>query len=444
MSVLAADQAFTPLPASLPLLEAALSPLTGIVKGTVATMNATDEVALPHCACELASSNRILGAAAVAYGSGAHPDPLQAKAAALGEALERYSGVFLPTERIRRATARELGDAAVDPSRFALFHATQFETSGFPLAPFTEDTPTTFVEAVNLADGSPAFVPAELVYMKRPESGRMPIAYSTSSGLACGPSLEEAALAALLELVERDAMMLAWKCRLSLPLLEWHDDAEIQTIDERFFVRTGVQYRVVDGSCFLDVPVAISILRGPRQSGAALAVGAAAAARVQTAWFKAVAESFGVYRWLRSPAADETTWPTHPDAVESFDDHMRFYAGEEHAALAGFLDASRERRATLSVPALEGTTPCAQIDAVVRRLTRAGISAYLVDVTAPDVRELGVRVARVVAPELCALDVSHRARFLGGERLTHAAYEAGLVPRPLRLEDLNPLPHPFP
>ena len=93
---------------------------------------------------------------------------------------------------------------------------------------------------------------------------------------------------------------------------------------------------------------------------------------------------------------------------------------------------------------LEGTTPCGQIEAIVTRLARQGISAYLVDVTAPDVRELGLWVARVVSPELCALDVSHRARFQGGERLRRAAYEAGLVPEPLALDDLNPLPHPFP
>jgi len=68
----------------------------------------------------------------------------------------------------------------------------------------------------------------------------------------------------------------------------------------------------------------------------------------------------------------------------------------------------------------------------------------VVDVTSPDVRELGLTVTRVIAPELCALDVSHRARFLGGERLTTAAYESGLRATPLELVDVNPLPHPFP
>ena len=81
---------------------------------------------------------------------------------------------------------------------------------------------------------------------------------------------------------------------------------------------------------------------------------------------------------------------------------------------------------------------------MLRRLARHGLSAYAVDVTSPDVRSLGLSVARVIVPELCALDVSHRARFLGGTRLYTAAHDAGLVPAPLEPADLNHLPHPFP
>ena len=136
--------------------------------------------------------------------------------------------------------------------------------------------------------------------------------------------------------------------------------------------------------------------------------------------------------------------PADPDSIESFDPHMLFYSSEEQRGtrrVPGRLED--DARSPRSRP-LEGETPGAQIDAVVGRLARRGVSAYAVDVTSPDVAELELSVARVIAPELCALDVSHRARFLGGERLTTAAYEAGLLAAPLDVEDLNPHPHPFP
>jgi ribosomal protein S12 methylthiotransferase accessory factor len=299
LTTVATEATFTPLEQAALRLEAAVSPLVGIARGTVSTTNTPDEASLPNCACELASSVRTLGTPTVAFGSGAHPDPAKARAAAIGEAVERYSGVFVPSERIRRATARELGAAAVDPSRFALFHASQHRTAGFPLVPFTVDTVTTFVEGTSLLDGSSAYLPAELVYLSRPAADLAPIGYSTSSGLACGASLSEAVLGALFEVVERDAVMLAWKSALSLPLLDWSADAALTELDDRYFRPTRLRYHVVAASQFLDCPIAISVLHGPPRSGAALSVGAAAAATIQEAWLKALAESFGVYRWLR-------------------------------------------------------------------------------------------------------------------------------------------------
>lgn len=302
-----------------------------------------------------------------------------------------------------------------------------------------------FVEGTSLDDGSPVYLPAELVYLGRPPDAAPPIGYSTSNGLACGPTFTEAVLRGLLELVERDAVMLAWKCGLSLPLLDWTDDDDLTAHDRRFFRPSGVRFNVLDGSGFLDVPVAIAVVHGAAGSGASLAMGAGAAATVGEAWLSAVSEGFGVYRWLRQQTlAEPGAPPPDPDLIESFNEHLLYYAPPEHAELAAFLDSSAERRSTGAIGPLEGNTPRAQAEAVLGRLARHGLSAYAVDVTSPDVRSLGLSVARVIVPELCALDVSHRARFLGGTRLYTAAHEAGLVPAPLEPADLNPLPHPFP
>lgn len=445
MTAVLADEPFTAIESALERLDAAVSPLVGLVTRTISTTHTTDEASLPNCAAELASGRRPLGAETVDFGSGAHPDPAQARAAAIGEALERYSGLFVPREQLRLTTARALGDTAVRPDRFALFHPTQLADPTFPFAAFTEETRTMFVEGISLGDSHPVQLPAELVYLGRPATPLRPIAYSTSSGLACGPTFTEAVLAALLELTERDAVMLAWKCGLSLPLLDWAGDEALMSHDRRYFGSTGLSFTVLDGSAFLDVPIAIAVVHGPPDSRAALAVGAGAASTVGEAWLKAVAEGFGVYRWLRQQTiAHPDRERPEPRAIESFDEHMLFYACAEQAGLASFLDASPERRPTREVTPLEGAGPRPQIEALVERLERHGVSAYAADVTAPDVASLGLSVARVVAPELCALDVSQRARFLGGTRLYRAAYEAGLVPAPLRLPDLNPLPHPFP
>lgn len=444
MTVVLSTGSFTPIEDALARLDDAVSPLVGIVTHTLSTTSTTDEASLPNCACELASGRRTLGASTVEYGSGAHPDASRARAAAIGEALERYSGMFVPHDDLLVTTARALGSAAADPSRFALFHEEQHAQPRFPFAPFTVDTITEFVEGLSLSDGAPTYVPAQLVYLRQP-GFRPPIAYSTSSGLACAPTFGEAVLAALLEVIERDAVMLGWKCRLALPLLDWSDDATLGGLERRFFEPTGLGFELLDGSRFLDVPTAIAVVHGPPDSRAALAVGAGAGATVGNAWLKALSEGFGVYRWLGREAASTHRRPVpDPRSIETFDDHMLFYSRHEEAALAAFLTESPDRIPTSAVSSLAGDTPGEQIDALMAKLRDRDLTAYAVDVTSPDVRELGLSVARVVAPELCALDVSHRAQYLGGPRLYTAAHEVGLLPAPLELEHLNPLPHPFP
>jgi len=123
---------------------------------------------------------------------------------------------------------------------------------------------------------------------------------------------------------------------------------------------------------------------------------------------------------------------------------MLFYADDTNARLAGFLDASRRRTPARRVPRLAEGGPREVLDDLVARLARKGVSAYAVDVTAPDVETLGLHVARVIAPELCPLDVVHAARYLGGRRLYEAGRDVGLASTALRFEDVNPHPHPFP
>ena len=126
--------------------------------------------------------------------------------------------------------------------------------------------------------------------------------------------------------------------------------------------------------------------------------------------------------------------------VATFEDHIRYYADERRSNAAAFLDASQVR-----TRAHEGRPLGADVvGELCARVVAAGSSAYAVDVTAPDVAELGLVVTKVVAPELCSLDVAHGARFLGGRRLYDAAAELGLRAAPLTEADLNPYPHPFP
>ncbi len=280
-------------------------------------------------------------------------------------------------------------------------------------------------------------MPAELVYLGDATSGTRPVCYATSSGLACGETEGETLERALFELLERDAFMIVWAGRLSLPLLELEPQTALP------FARTGLGYSAVDLSAFHRIPTALAVVRAPLGFPGAVGVGAAAAPTVERATWKALAEAFATrsagakLELLHAGEAGSGT-------VVTFEDHIRHYADHARSAATAFLDSSPVRKPSMSVPPLEGDGTAARIEALCGRVKAAGSTAYAVDVTAPDVASLGLTVTRVVAPELCRLDVSHTARFLGGRRLYETGASLGLAPDVLTEDRVNPDPHPFP
>jgi ribosomal protein S12 methylthiotransferase accessory factor len=422
-------------------LRRAVSPYTGVVGSVEECLHGTSDPPLFQATCDLPAGDELVGARVGGLYSvgGTGASRAVAAAAAVGEALERYSASYVPRDALVFATARELGDTAVAPDRFGLFSERQLATPGFRFRAFTEDTPIAWVEARPLLGGSSVFVPAELVYLgPATVPGAAPIAYSTSSGLACDELTDAALVKATLELLERDAFMIVWSNRLSCPLLE----ADLEAPGLAAFRSAGVRFAGVDLSSIHQVPCVLGVVRAPVGVPGALGVGAAAAPTVQRAWWKALAEAFS------ARAASVKLALLDPDAsqrqVVSFEDHVRRYADHRHEPCTAFLDASPERVSMAQVPPLEGDAAPERLAALCRRLASAGSAGYWVDVTSPDVAELGLSVVRVVAPELCALETVDDARFLGGRRLYEACVALGLRTGPLGEADLNPDPHPFP
>lgn len=448
MSAARVEPTHTPLDESLARLRTLVSPYCGLVRGVSDLSCAPDDARLVRVGCRLAALEPLIGFSTDFRAGGSAPGRDEALAAALGEVAERYSASWIPDDLLL-ARARELGDGAVDPERFVLFHPRQYAGQAFPFKPFTEDTRVRWTRGIALSSNEPAYLPAQLVYLRwrsPDETSEEPIGYSTSNGTACGATFGEAVLRGLLELVERDAFMLTWYGRLSLPRLEWRSDRELAAFDERYFRPAGIRYEAIELSAFHSVPTVVGVVRGSPGDGAPVAVGAAAASRVEDAWKDALGEAFAVRAWARAMAheAQAVEFASDFSDLDGFDDHILFYAREENARHADFLDAAEEERPVADVQPLEGTGVDDQIAGLCARLAAHGASAYAVEVTAPDIAAAGLRVAKVVVPELQPLDVAYDGRFLGGPRLYRAAYELGLRSAPLTFDELNPYPHPFP
>ncbi len=422
---------------SLTRLRRLVSPHVGVIRGFTQMMKEPHDSRLVSMACQLhrfsVSDERN---SFVGHG----PSLDHALAAALGEAAERHSIFGPPVDTPVLASARDIGAAAVSPSDFALFSDAQYDEPGFRYERFTDDARVCWVAGRRLPDGTPAFLPSQLVYMQEPDPAEVPIAYATSSGAACAGTLAEAVLGALLEVIERDAFMITWRNRLELPRVRWRHLPRIAEFDDAYFAPSGLDYDVIDLSAIDDVPTMLAVVR-PAGRLETYGIGLASAVAPEQAWWRALREAFASNGWLRYDVVHDPSFapPVAPSDVHGFGDHLFFFRDPERLGRLEFLTASSEASDLDEIPSVEGADPWAVVDHLASKLYEQGVDTYFAEITAPEIAAVGLHVVRVVAPQLCAIDAEHRYRFLGASRLAERPIRLGYEP-----VSLNCDPHPMP
>lgn len=142
-------------------------------------------------------------------------------ASALGEAVELTSCCAWGDETLVQSSLAKLGTQALDPARLLGLSEDQiaarvawndtwwsFDWRPPPVAP---DRVIDWVELEWAYGDKTAFAPADFVFIGRRAAGdELAVAIGDSNGCAAGVSKEEARLAALLEMIERDAMARWW------------------------------------------------------------------------------------------------------------------------------------------------------------------------------------------------------------------------------------------
>lgn len=417
---------------------------------------------LSVCTAEVSSPHRLLPwpADRVATGT-AFGDPDRARMSAVGEAVERYCGNYVPAG-LRRAAYRDLGGPAVDPHTLALYSDDQYAGHGFPFRPFTRELEVLWTPGEDLADGTPTWLPASLVYVNYltpPRDGEPPTNYPMLAGIAAGPSAAAARTAALEEIVERDATVIWWANALpARPVTGVGPPLEPEP-EPGWYRAGGLRYRVVAIPTVFDVAV-LGVLLDDAGTGIAT-LGVAARPDPAEAVRKALAEAVTLRRYalgLLDPegeiwaAADagvidrRVFKPFRADRAYREDyrrDHRDVVDLACHSQL--WLDPRMREHLT---PITAGTDAVAldelprvdgdPLDGYLKRVAAHGLSAYAADLTTADVASAGLAVARVIVPGAYS-NAPAAFPFLGGRRLREDPARLGHAPAaPL---NLVPLPH---
>jgi ribosomal protein S12 methylthiotransferase accessory factor len=327
-----------------------------------------------------------------------------------------------------------------------------------------------WAHAFRLGDGSPRLLPADVAFYgyeyqhrleyhagrrDRNRQRRVHFFAESSSGSALGSSLEEAALHGLVELIERDAFLMAWCRQAPLPSITPRSLADptsrmlIDAIESR-----GFDVHLLATTTDLSLPTvwALAVNRSP--SAIPATYSAAGASPVP-------GEAVRAALWeLAQLVAQPVDWDVEdvqrlvddPSLVDSIDDHVRLYTmparrdrvtrvlGGPSVALADAFgdwpDALCRAAGGDVLGALRYLLDCCR---------GAGMNdAFVVDCSTIEHLDLGLRVARVVVPGVLPMCFgSPQQRLSGLARRERALAELGQSQATV---DANLLldPHPFP
>ncbi len=373
-------------------------------------------------------------------------------AAAIGEAVERYSMLFYDRAQMVLASFRDLGALAVSPDLARLHSSEQVADPRWKgkLGYFDEDTRLRWVWGWSLTHDRPRLVPAALVYLGYDYGAdETNVGRNASSGLAAGLTREAAILSGIYEVVERDAFALSWFFRQARSRVVLDDEALRAGLLADFgLTNPGVSIEVFDVTFDIPVSSMLAILRRPTEFGPALCLGAASRLSPTQAARKCLLELGQGLPYLRVLTAEGKQWVTRDDYADltSFDHHFMLYnTRPELAATAFDFYRTASPEALSTIPDRAAGTLKADVERCVALLAEAGHEVIVVDLTTPDLREVGFSAVRVVIPGLVPLHGDHNLPYLGSSRLRELPWRLGWVSRERDpLTTLNPLPHPFP
>ncbi|MEU9320910.1 TOMM precursor leader peptide-binding protein [Streptomyces sp. NPDC048295] len=364
------------------------------------------------------------------------------------EGLERYAGMRARARTTRLvASYEDLGPDAVDPRETGLY-AEEFYRANPRVRPFTPDREIPWVWGWSLRDGKPRPVPEILAYYHAPGLENR-FVQESSNGCASGGSPEEAVYFGLMEVIERDAFLLAWYGQA--PLREIDPSTSTRRSTRHMVDRLamyGYRARFFDTRITFPVPVVTACAERFDGGVGRMCFGAGAGLDPESALDSALCEiatdSVNLVGRTRRDESRLRAMAADFDRVTTLHDHPLVYGVPEMGRHADFLLRQPDPRRPLAVADLawpddDGAPVAADLREDLMRavgaVAAAGFDVVVVDQTLPEQRALGLHTVKVLVPGLVPIDFGWSR-----QRVRHMPRTVST----LRNTGLNPAPHPFP
>lgn len=441
--------------------EEIVSTYVGAQAGLIRDVARTGECGL--AVAEASVTLRVPGV--VVPGGGRTWDYRTSEAVAVLEALERYGGSNPTGKRtVVRAALADLEEPALDPRRLGVHEDAVYDQMPHLYRPFTEEAVCNWVWGYSLTAGHPVLVPESCAYfwtLNRPD----PVFLAdTTNGCALGSCLEEAILYGILEVAERDALLLTWHSRIPARAIDLQaaDDREPAITATAITQATGYRVSLFDITTEVGIPCVWAMATHPALPDGGLPPGTDELALFCAAGSHLVPERAALSALVelgpqlvsainRFPArkSDAAAYLACPDQVRTIFDHAVAFGDPRAYERLGFLAQPQARPRPLAEVGRERTWPASadlrdDLLEMVDRFRRENMEVIVVDQTGPEHRAAGLHCVRVLIPGTLPLTYGHsRRRLRNLPRLLTLPHRLGHAEAPLPVTDVNQLPHPF-
>jgi ribosomal protein S12 methylthiotransferase accessory factor len=372
------------------------------------------------------------------------------------EGLERYAGLI---PRGKQANIFEsyaqLAPNALDPRECGLYQPDAYHYLQ-RFQPFSPDRRTYWVWGYSFRQKRPLLVPEELVYYLEHRQDYHIFVHDSSNGCAAGSCLEEAIFHGLLELIERDAFLLAWYARLSPPRIDPRSCCRAETL----FVlenieRHGYELSLLDTRLDIRVPSVVSVVKRKESGPGNIMLAAGAGLNPEDAVRSALCEVACYVRNLRMNLEDNL------DEVRGMArDFSKITQVIHHGVLYGLPEMAHHIEFLLQNPTIRTLEETYRDWAAIRPVNGdlrddlnyclkmvldLGLDVIVVDQTCSELASSGLKAVSVIVPGLLPIDFGwKRERVFNLPRLRTVPRTAGFRATDFFPDPLNVAPHPFP
>ena len=244
---------------------------------------------------------------------------------AVGEAIERYSASLPDLSRINWVRFDELDGDVLDPREFSLYDDGQYDREGFPYVRFDPSVRHPWIRGHWFQSDRPVWVHAVFAFLSLTVHKEHLICQGTSNGLAAGSNLEDAAMRATMELVERDAFLAAWLTGRPGRRVNLQNEPELREVIAGVEALGGaVEIYLLDTSSFGTTALCLALGDGEAYPGVTLGLGCDL--EPSLAIRQAVLELGQTGPYLRRLMhSNAVAAPACPSGVKTMLDHAAYY-----------------------------------------------------------------------------------------------------------------------